>query len=173
MEFGIFDGSHRYKIKNSAGWHIVMNAKIGFNLQVTATPEFHSLYDWGSPAVCLFSGAPEDPEDNAVMEKHGGEAWYSAVESLMHGIRTKDEEAQQDAAHRMIQIAKPWMIRRWSESKLGNGKPLVRIPKEYAHLIDLEWTEEEQAHLETQVERYTSEGTSGAWRVHRWWLACF
>ena len=108
------------------------------------------------------SGAPEDPEDDTVMEKHGAEASYSTGKSLMHAIRTKDEEAQQDAAHRMIQIAKPWTIRRWLESKLTNGKPLVRITKENAHLIDLKWTEEEQAHLKTQVERYTSWGASGA-----------
>jgi hypothetical protein len=35
--FGIFDESHQYKTKNSLGWYIVMNAKIGFKLQVTAT----------------------------------------------------------------------------------------------------------------------------------------
>jgi hypothetical protein len=46
----------------------------------------------------------------------------------MHAIWTEDEEAQQDAAHRMIQIAKPWTIRRWSELRLGNGKPLLRVP---------------------------------------------
>jgi len=45
MEFGIFDESHQYKTKNSVDWQIVMNAKIGFKLQVTATPGFHSLYD--------------------------------------------------------------------------------------------------------------------------------
>ena len=33
---------------------------------------------------------------------------------------------------------KPWMIRWWSQSTLANGKPLVWIPKENAHLIDLE-----------------------------------
>jgi len=150
-----------------------MNAKIGFKLQVTATLRFHSLYDWCYQAMWLFSGAPDDPEDETVKEKHGADALYSAVKSLMHAIRTEDEEAQQDAAHRMIQIAKPWTIRRWSESKLANGKPLVRIPKENAHLIDLEWTEDEQAKLKTLVERYTSRGASGAWRVHRWRLACF
>ena len=73
----------------------------------------------------------------------------------------------------MIQNAKPWTIRRWSESKLVNGKPLVRIPKENAHLVVLEWTEAEQAELKTVVKRYTSLGASGAWRVHRWLLACF
>ena len=107
------------------------------------------------------------------MEKHGAEALYSAVKSLMHAIRTKDEDVPQDVAHRMIQIAKPWIVRWWSELKLANGKPLVRIPKENAHLIDLKWTEEEQVHLKTLVERYTSWGASEAWRVHRWQLPSF
>jgi len=91
----------------------------------------------------------------------------------MHAIRTKDEEAQQDAAHRMNQIGIPWTIRRWSESKLANGKPLAQMPQEEAHLIDLEWTEEEQAHLMTLVEWYTARGASAVWRVHKWRLACF
>jgi len=86
----------------------------------------------------------------------------------MHAIWTKDKEAQQDAAHRMIQIAMPWTIRRWSESKLANCNPLVYIPKENACLIDLKQTEQENAHLKTLVERYTSQGASGVWRVHRW-----
>ena len=57
--------------------------------------------------------------------------------------------------------------------KLANGKPLVRIPKENAHLVDRKLTEDKQAKLETLVERYTSQGASGAWRVHRWRQACF
>ena len=121
----------------------------------------------------LFSGAPEDPADETVMEMHGADVLYFAVKSLMHAIWTGDEEAQHDAAHQMIQIAKPQTIRRWSESKLANGKPLVRIPKENAHLLDLEWTDDEEAQLNTVVEGYTSRGASGAWRVHRWRLACF
>jgi hypothetical protein len=60
----------------------------------------------------LNSGAPEDPQDETVMEKHCTNALYSAVKSLMHAIRTEDQDAQQDAAHWMIQIAKPWTIRR-------------------------------------------------------------
>jgi len=171
--FGIFDESHRYKKKNSVGWRIATNARIGFKLQVTSTPGFHSLYDWCYPAMWLFSGAPEDPEDEIVMEMHGGNALDSAVKSLMHDIWTEDQDAQPDAAHRMIQIAKPWTIRRWSESKLANGKPLVQIPKENAHLVDLEWNENEQAKLKTLVERYTSRGASGGWSVHRWCLEFF
>jgi len=110
----IFDQSHQYKTKNSVGWYIAMNAKIGFQLQVTATPGFHSLYDRCFLTMWLFSGPPEEPEDDTAMKKHRAKALYSAVKSLMHDIWTKDEEAQQDAAHRMIQIAKPWTIRRWS-----------------------------------------------------------
>jgi hypothetical protein len=164
--FAIFDESHRYKMKNSVGWRIAMNARTGFNLQVTATPGFHSLYDWSFQTMWLFAGAPEDPEDETVMEMHGADVLYSALKSLMDAIRTEDEEAPHDAAYGMIHIAKPWTIRRWSESKLANGKPLVRIPKENAHLVDLEWTEEAQAKLKSLVERYTSQGASGGWRVH-------
>jgi len=160
--FGVFDESHRYKTKNNVGWRIATNARIGFKLQVTATPGFHSLYNRCYQAMWLFSGAPEDPEDETAMAMHSANALYSAVKSLMHAIRTEDQDTQQDAAHQMIQIAKPWTIRRWSESKLPNGKPLVQIPSETAHLVDLEWTEDEQAKLKTLVERFTSRGTSGA-----------
>jgi hypothetical protein len=71
----------------------------------------------------LFSGEPEHPEDETVKEMHGANALYSAVTSLMLAIRTGNQDAQQDAAHRMIQIAKHWMKRRWSEGKLANRNP--------------------------------------------------
>jgi SNF2 family DNA or RNA helicase len=110
--FGILDESHRRKTKNTVGWLIATNARIGFKLQVTATQGFHSLYDWCYQAMWLFSGTPEDPEDETVMEKHSANALYSAVKDLMHAIRTEDEDTEQDAAHQMFQIAKPWTIRR-------------------------------------------------------------
>ena len=109
--FGIVDESHRYKTKNSVGWQIAMNAKIRFKLRVTAKPGFHSLSDWCFQTMWLFSGAPDDPKDDTVMEKHGAEALYSAVKRFMHATRTENKEAQQDAAHRMIQIAKRWTIK--------------------------------------------------------------
>jgi hypothetical protein len=110
-------------------------------------PEFHSLYDWCYQAMWLFSGEPEDPEDETVMEMHSADALYSTVKSLTHAIRTEDQDAQQDAEHRMMQIVKPWKSRWWSGSKLANGKPLVGILKETPHLVDLEWTEDQQAKL--------------------------
>jgi len=69
----------------------------------------------------LFSGAPEVPEDDIVMDKHRAEALYSTVKSMMRAIQTEDDEAQQYAAHWMIQIAKPWTMRRGLELKPANG----------------------------------------------------
>jgi len=100
--YGIFNESHWYKSENSMGWQIPMKATIGLKLQVTATPRFHSLQDWYYHMMWLISGEPEDPEDDTVMEKHGADALYSAVKSLMHAIWTECKAAQEDAAHWMI-----------------------------------------------------------------------
>ena len=62
----------------------------------------------------LCSGGPEDPGGDNVMEKHDAEVLYSALKSLMQAIWTEDKQTQQNAAHQMIQIAIPWMIRRCS-----------------------------------------------------------
>jgi hypothetical protein len=84
-----------------------MNERTALKLQVTVTPGFHSHYDWCFQTMWLFSGAPEDPEDESLMEMHGAEALHSAVKSLMHAMQTEDQDAQQDVAHWMIEIAKP------------------------------------------------------------------
>jgi len=149
-----------------------MNTKIGFKFQVTATLGLNSLYNWCYQTMWLFSGALDDPEDNTVGEEHVAEELYSAVKSLMHAIWTEKKETQQNAAHRMIQMANPGTRRSWSELELANGKPLVQIAKENAHHIDLQWTENPQPKLQTLVERYTCLGASGAGRVHSWQLAC-
>jgi hypothetical protein len=91
----------------------------------------------------------------------------------MHAIRTEDYDPQQNAAHQVIQIAKLWTIRRWSESKLENRRPLVQIPKQNAHLGDRKWNENEPGKLRTIVEKYTSQGASGAGRVYRLRLPYF
>jgi len=72
------------------------------------------------------------------MEKHGAEALYSVVESLMHASRTEDEEFRQDAVRQMVHIAKPWTIWRWLETNHVKGKLRIQIPMVIAHRIDLE-----------------------------------
>jgi len=170
---GIVDECHHYKMKNCLGRQISMNGRIQIIHQVTATPGFHSLQDYWSQTMWLCSGVPEDPEDHTGIEKHGTESLYSAVQSLMHATRNENWDAQQDVTHRMMHIAKPWTITRSSESGNANGKPLVCIPKENAHLGDLEWTEAVQAELTTLVDRYISRGASGVRRVHIGPLTCF
>ena len=105
--FGIFDESYRYKTKGSVGLQIAMNAKIEFKLQITATPGFHSLYDLCFQTMWLFAAASDYPENDSVMENHLAEALYSTEKSLMNANQMEEEEAQQDAALQMIQIAMP------------------------------------------------------------------
>jgi hypothetical protein len=150
-----------------------MTARIGFQLEITAMPGFHSQYDWCFHIMLQFAGVPEDPEDNTVMEKHGAEALYSTVMCLMHAIRTSDKHGQQDAALRMIQITKPWTIRKRSESKLAKEKPHDPLLKQNAHLVVLEWTEDDQIQLKTHVEIYTAWGASEVWSDHSWQLTCY
>ena len=59
----------------------------------------------------LFSDSGDDPEDNALMQKHGAKALHSSAKSLTHAIQTGDEEAQHDVAQRMMQIAKHRVVR--------------------------------------------------------------
>jgi hypothetical protein len=92
----------------------------------------------------LFASAPEYAENKAVMEKHGAEALYSTVKSLMYDFQTEDHDPQQDAVRWIIENAKLWIMKRWSESQLTNGKLLVWIVTENAHLVDLDQTKEEQ-----------------------------
>jgi len=141
---GIFDETHWYKTKHSVGWQIAIKAKIEFKLQVTATPGFHSLHYWWYQMMWLFSDMADNSENDTAMEKNGAEVSHSAVKRVMHGIRTDHIEAQQDAAHQMLQIAKPSTIKRWLELKLDNGNWLIWILNKIAHLINPQWTEVQQ-----------------------------
>lgn len=107
----------------------MINARIGFKPQVAGEPGLHSLYDWCYKTMWLGSDVPKDPEDETGMEMHCADALYSAVQSLRHAIQTEDHNTQQDAAHQMIKIAMPLMIKRGSESKLATGRPPVGILK--------------------------------------------
>jgi len=72
------------------------------------------------------SGVPERAEDDTVIKKHSAEAVYCALKILWHATCTEAEEAQQDEAHQLILIAKPWIIWRCSELKLANAEPHVQ-----------------------------------------------
>jgi len=101
-------------------WEIAMKASNGFKLLVTATPGFHSQYDWHCQIMWLYPGVPDNAEDDTLMETHGAEAFDTTIKSVMHAIQTEDKDAQREVAQWMIQIAKPWTIRSSLESRLAN-----------------------------------------------------
>jgi hypothetical protein len=55
--------------------------------------------------------------------------------------------AQQEAASVMTEVAHPWIICPWAESRLASGAPLVHIPSEDFHPVALKWYQDEQKQL--------------------------
>jgi hypothetical protein len=80
-------------MKNSVGWGIAMNVRIVFKLHTTATPGFHSLYDWCFQMMWQFSGSPVDPEDDTMMQKYCAKALHCSMKSLLHTIWTEHHDA--------------------------------------------------------------------------------
>jgi hypothetical protein len=111
--------------------------------------------------MLLVSGAPDHLEGITVMEMHLEDAANAAIKIVIQIVPTEEQHAKQDVAHGIIDIATPWMIRRWSESNLANGKPPVRKQKVNANAVDLEWRDVQHAKLKSLVKRYTSQGASG------------
>ena len=110
--WGIFDESHRYKGPKSIGWKVVSKADIGFKVQVTATPAYHSLRDWAHLMRWLFA-IPEVAEDLDAVAKHGPAALEKSIVDIQRAV-SKDLPAheQQAAAQAMIDVVWPWTIRR-------------------------------------------------------------
>jgi hypothetical protein len=175
--WGIFDESQRYKGTKSIGFKVAHDAQIGFKIQVTATPAYHSLADWGNTSSWLFH-IPAVVQDEGELIHHGPRAMIRAVRELEQAVKHQESLAEQkEAAMRLIDVARPWTIRRWAESRLASGAPLANIPQEEIHHVRLQWTPEEQEQLSTVVQRLQAERLTHergvAWRVHRWQLACF
>jgi len=129
----IFDVCQWYKTNYSCWWNLI-KAWVGFNLQVAATMGFHLLFDCCYLTMWMFSGASGNSEDDPVMKNLCTDILYSMMKSLMHAIQTEYNNAQQDPAHRTIQITRSW---------LASGKTVVWILEKTAHLSNVEWTEAE------------------------------
>jgi len=129
-----------------------MNLRIGFKLQVAAMLGFHSLYHWCFYMMWLFSGAPEDPEDNSVMDKNHRDASCPSVKSTMDAVQTHDEATPQGAPWRMIPSTKPCLRARCIELKLANGTALAQIPSDKTFLTHLECTWDPRTKQMTLVE---------------------
>jgi hypothetical protein len=116
---------------------------------------------------------PDNPEDAAGMENHGADALYSAVKSVMSATRSEYENTQQDSAHRTMEIANSWRVRRLSQLKQANRSPLVWIQKYKTHPDDPWWIGDAQATQKTPAKRYASHSASAPWGVYQWGLVYF
>lgn len=138
--WGIFDQSHRYKGPKSIGWRVAMKAEIGFKVQVTATPAYHSLRDWANLSRWLFA-IPHEVEVAESVSRHGPVALGKAVANVQRAVsKALPPDEQQAAAAEMIEVARPWTIRRWTESKLESGpigcpSALPNIPGTYPNAV--------------------------------------
>ena len=121
-----------------------MEAKIGFKVQVTATPAYHSLQDWTNISRWLFV-SPNEVEMPDSVSYHSPIALAKAVANVQCTVsKALPSDKQQAAAQAMIEVIYPCTISRSMESKLASGKPLVAIPTEIVHQVTLELTLEEQ-----------------------------
>ena len=110
--WGIFDESHRYKGPKSIGWRVAMKAEIGFKVQVTATPAYHSLRDWANLSRWLFT-IPDEVEIADSVSRHGPIALAKAVSNVQRAVsKALPPDEQQAAAQEMIDVTCPWTIRR-------------------------------------------------------------
>jgi hypothetical protein len=67
--WGIFDDTHRFNGPKSKGWSVVSEAQIGYKVQVTVMPAYHSLKVWGNTTQWLFT-IPDAPENEHAVEEH-------------------------------------------------------------------------------------------------------
>ena len=152
-----------------------MEAKIGFKVQVTSTPAYHLLQDWRNISRWLFV-IPNEVEMPDSVSYHGPIALAKAVANVQRGVsKALQSDEQQAAAQMMSEVIRPWTIRRWTESKLVSGTPLMAIPTEIVHQVTLKWTSEEDEHLAAVVKSLKEQALTDmraglAWRVHRWQL---
>jgi hypothetical protein len=83
----------------------------------------------------------------------------------MNAMHTDNTDAEELEVYHMRKNELLSMISGWLDEKFAHRKTLRWIRKAPGLLLYLWWTEDMQATLKACVDRYTSEGTYGAWRV--------
>jgi hypothetical protein len=162
---GIFDESHTVKSRKTLGFQSLIAMDCLFRIQMTGTPMHHTVRDWVVQAEWLHVKT-RNPE---LLSEHG----YSCMEEICNDVKKEGdfgEEAYQDMKHCVF----PWTIRRWGETRLANGQPLLKIPELLMRNINLEYTSAEaellrawvKAEKEANQDRFIS-------ALHSWRLASF
>jgi hypothetical protein len=77
-------------------------------VQVTVTPAYHSLKNWGNTTQWLFT-IPDMPENERAADGHGSKPLLSAITALQTAAtKGSSSEAQQEAASVMTEVTYPW-----------------------------------------------------------------
>ena len=123
----------------------------------------HTVSDWVVLTEWLFALVTDDNE----LDHHHLIPLSTVIADA------KREDITLEAYERIKDIAWPWTIRRWGETKDSNRDPLVRIPNLIQHDVRLQYTDPESS----AIDSWNEDAKSDKWNaiqtvLHEWRLAC-
>jgi len=131
---GIFDECHTAKSQVTQTFDSLMKIDVPCRIQLTGTPMYHMGGDWVVQTEWLFAQVTDQDE----LDSHGLRPLDSAI------AEAKRENITLEEAYDQIKdIAWPWTIRRWGETRDANREPLIRIPELVQHDVRLQYTDDE------------------------------
>ena len=161
---GIFDESHMAKSRATQTFDSLMQIDVPCRIQLTGTPMHHTVGDWVVQTEWLFAQVTDENE----LEHHGPLPLSSVIAEAKRGDITLEEAYEQ-----IKDIAWPWTIRRWGETKDSNGEPLVRIPELVQHDVRLQYTDAEASAMDDWIKNAKDDKWNAIQTVlHEWRLAC-
>jgi len=117
---GIFDESHPAKSLVTQTFNSLKKIDVPCRIQLTGTPMHHTAGDWVVQTEWLFAQVTHQDE----LDSHSPRPLDSTM------AEAKCENITLEEAYDQIKdIAWPWTIRRWGETKDANGELLIPIPE--------------------------------------------
>ena len=152
------------KSRATQTFNSLMKIDVPCRIQLTGTPMHHTVGDWVMQTEWLFAQVTDENE----LEYHCPLPLNSVIAEEKRGDITLEEAYEQ-----IKDIAWPWTIRRWGETKHSNGNPLVRISELVQHDVRLQYTDAEASEMDDWIQ----EARNGKWNaiqtvLHEWRLAC-
>jgi len=103
----------------------------------------HTVGDWVVQTEWLFAQVTDQDE----LDSHS----LRPLDSAIAGAKRANIPWQEDY-DQIKDIAWPWTIRRWGDTKDANGEPLVHIPKLVQHDVHLQYTDDEATAMDGWIE---------------------
>jgi len=132
----ISDVSQWYKTKCSVGRKIALNPRIRFIHQLTAIPEFHSLYNCSFQIRWLFLRCSWGSRVSYCDGKHSAVSLYSTVKSCMNAIQNEATTLNRICHHGWCKLQSPGRSGGGQNQYLQWGSHFIR----YWRKIHTMWT---------------------------------